>query len=331
MAQRTNDISVLICAYAEERWNAFVEAIDSLQRQILRPCEIIVVIDHNQSLLKRVREHIPGVTVVENTETRGLSGARNSGVAAARGQIIAFLDDDAVAGPHWLMFLHEGYADPRVLGVGGVVKPLWLDNEPAWLPEEFFWVVGCTYRGLPQVAATIRNPIGANMSFRREVFDTLGGFRSGIGRIGTWPAGCEETELCIRARQHWPQNVFLYLPQADVFHRVPATRTSWRYFCARCYAEGFSKAAVARYRGARDSLASERIYVLQTLPRGVVRGVMEGLVRRDLTGFLRAGVIVVGLAVTTVGYLIGTIAQRLVPCKGTKNHLFLKGRDQRKA
>ena len=311
MTQTAHTISVIICAYTGDRWDDLVAAIESVQQQTLPPREIILVIDHNPGLLKRVRQHASGV-VVENTGTRGLSGARNSGIAAARSQIIAFLDDDAQASPDWLMLLNEGFSDPRVLGSGGPVLPRWLENTPAWLPEEFYWVVGCTYRGMPQTVTTIRNPIGANMAFRREIFDAVGGFRSDIGRVGARPVGCEETELCIRARQYWPQGTFLYQPLASVLHRVPGDRACWRYFYARCYAEGFSKAAVTRYVGAKDSLASERNYTLRTLPQGILRGLTDALFHRDLAGLARAGAIVVGLAITTIGYLVGSISLQKV-------------------
>lgn len=301
------DISVIICAYTEERWNDFKAAIESVRQQTLPAAEIIAVIDHNPQLLERVQDHMPGVIVVENIEARGLRGARNSGVAAAKGQIIAFLDDDAVASPDWLMLLTKGYTDPNVLGTGGAVIPSWVDKQPAWLPEEFYWVVGCTYRGMPQIASTVRNPIGANMSIRREVFDTVGDFHSEIERIGKQHAGgCEETELCIRARQHWPQGVFFYQPQARVFHRIPGSRARWRYFYSRCYAEGLAKAIVARHVGAKDSLASERAYTFRTLPQAVVYGLADTIFHHDRAGLARVGAIVTGLAATTAGYLVGS-------------------------
>ncbi|OLE06098.1 MAG: family 2 glycosyl transferase [Ktedonobacter sp. 13_1_20CM_4_53_11] len=311
MSETTRDISVIICAYTEKRWDDLVAAVESVRQQTLKFDEIIIVIDHNPILLKKVQDHIAGVCVVENTETQGLSGSRNSGIAVAKGEIIVFLDDDAVATSDWLMFLKEAFSDPQILAAGGPVIPLWLDSEPAWLPEEFYWVVGCTYRGTPQTAQLIRNPIGANMSFKREVFDIVGGFRSEIGRVGTRPLGCEETELCIRARQHWPEKGILYQPEAIVYHRVPASRTSWRYFFSRCYAEGLSKAFVSQYVGVKDSLASERIYIFRTLPQGVVRGLIDVFLYHDLNGFARAGVIITGLAATTAGYFGGSIFFRV--------------------
>ena len=214
------------------------------------------------------------------------------------------------------MFLCEGYTDPRVLGTGGAVTPLWAGTKPNWVPEEFYWVVGCTYRGMPQHSSAIRNPIGANMSFRREIFDTVGDFRSEIKHIGARHAGgCEETELCIRARQRWPQSIFLYQPAANVSHRVPSNRTSWHYFCSRCYVEGLAKALVTQHVGAKDSLASERTYTFKTLPMGIMRGLTDVVFHHDLTGLARVGAIVTGLAMTTAGYLIGSIVLKRAKSK----------------
>lgn len=310
------DISVIICAYTKERWDDLVAAIESVQGQTLPAKEIIVVVDYNQQLLKLVQDHIPNVITVENTGVCGLSGARNSGIAVAKSDIIAFMDDDAVAIPNWLFFLSEGFSDPEILGVGGQVLPLWQADKSSWLPEEFHWVVGCTYRGMPESVGMIRNPIGANMSFRREVFDAVGGFRSGIGRVDTQPFGCEETELCIRARQYWPLRGFLYQPQASVFHRVSGARTSWHYFCSRCYFEGISKAFVSQYVGTKDGLASERAYTLRVLPQGVVQGLIDAFSHHDLSGCGRAGAIISGLALTVAGYFVGSVFLRKAKPKG---------------
>jgi glucosyl-dolichyl phosphate glucuronosyltransferase len=305
------DISVVICAYTEERWGDLRASVESVQRQSRTPLDVIVVVDYNPPLFARVCREIPTVVAVENQEPRGLSGARNSGIAVAQGAVIAFLDEDAVAAPDWLAQLSAGYADPQVLGVGGAIEPVWQSGRPTWFPREFDWVVGCTYAGMPQEAAPVRNLIGCNMSFRRELFLGVGGFRSGIGRIGTRPVGCEETELCIRARQRWPQKTLLYEPRARVYHRVPASRTGWRYFLARCSAEGLSKALVAQFVGASDGLASERTYTLQTLPRGIMRGLTDTLAGADMSGLARAASIITGLLWTTAGYIGGSVTQQI--------------------
>jgi glucosyl-dolichyl phosphate glucuronosyltransferase len=307
------DISVVICAYTEARWSDLCAAVDSVQCQTVPPREIIVVVDHNPSLLQRARQQWLGVVVVENGQSRGLSGARNSGLAAAHGAILAFLDDDAVAAPDWLGRLYAGYADVDVLGVGGAIEPLWWnDARPAWFPDEFDWVVGCTYRGMPQTLAPVRNLIGCNMSLRREVFTEVGGFRMGIGRVNALPFGCEETELCIRAGQRWPRGRLLYEPQAKVSHHVSAARGRWSYFCARCYAEGISKAQIAQFTGLGSGLSSERRHVMRALPQGVLSNLGWAWGRREVAGVLRAAAIVVGLALTATGFMRGSLSVGLL-------------------
>ena len=306
------DFSVIICAYTEERWQDLSDAIESVQSQSLPPREIIVAVDHNPLLAERLRsktdwsKRVP-LTIVENSQPRGLSGARNSGIAVAQGAIIAFLDDDAAADRQWLACLSESYASPQVLGVGGKINPNWLAGRPGWFPEEFDWVTGCTYLGVPLTKRPVRNLIGCNMSFRRELFDGVGGFRNGIGRVGKRPVGCEETELCIRASQKWPEVKFIYNPQAVVQHRVPANRATWDYFRARCYAEGLSKALVTQLVGATSGLDTERGYVLKTLPVGVARGVFASIRQRSIYGLGRSGAIIAGLFLTTLGYIKGNL------------------------
>jgi GT2 family glycosyltransferase len=310
------DVSVVICCYTEARWDDLCAAIDSVQEQSVQPKEIVVVVDHNPSLYDRLYTQVSGITVVENREARGLSGGRNTGVAVSTGAIVAFLDDDAAAEPHWLLRLVAPYADPKVLGVGGRIEPAWLTARPGWFPAEFNWVVGCSYRGLPTMTAPVRNLIGASMSFRRAVFEHVGGFRSELGYDGTRLLGNEETELSIRARQHWPDGVLLYEPRARVHHRVPASRTEWRYFRSRCYAEGLAKAQTSHLVGASDGLASEWVHTLHTLPLGVLRGVGDALWHRDPAGIGRAAAITAGLAVTTAGYLMGTLSQTWADRRG---------------
>lgn len=303
-APRRLTISVVICTYSADRWDDLAAAVASIESQTLAPDELILVIDHNARLAERVRLRFRAVRVVENGEERGLSGARNTGWSAARSEVVAFLDDDAVAAPDWLERLAAAYR-PGVLGVGGAAEPVWQSARPRWFPAEFDWVVGCTYRGLPEAAAPVRNMIGAGMSLRRDVLRGVGGFESGIGRVGKLPVGCEETDLCIRAGARFDGSSFLFEPRAHISHIVTPTRASVRYFAARCFAEGRSKALVARRSGVARGLSSERSYSLRILPRGLARGIADVVLRRDPFGAARALAIVAGLAITTTGYLVG--------------------------
>ncbi len=213
--------SVIICAHADDRWDDTLAAVASVHAQSHPAKELIVVIDYNRPLYERLKAALPEAMVIENDHQQGLSGGRNTGIAAATGQVVAFLDDDAIADVNWLKCMIDAYTDASVAGVGGRTLPSWDSDRPAWFPEEFDWVIGCTYIGMPTRRAPVRNLLGGNASFRREVFDKVGGFTSGIGRgQGKRPLGCEETEFCIRLNQQLPGSVLLFDEQALIWHRV---------------------------------------------------------------------------------------------------------------
>src|ERR1700722_3717472 len=216
----SSEVSVVICAYTEQRWDELLAAGSSVQGQSVVAREIIVLIDNNPGLLARAREAVPDVIAEENSGGRGAGQARNRSVGLSSGSIIAFLDDDAVATPEWIEQATAAFADPNVIGVGGTIEPIWEEGRPSWMAEEFYWTLGCTYPGLPTEPAPIRNLIAANMFVRREAFLELGGFRAGFGKTGT-RSGTEENDLCIRANQRWPGSVWLHDPAVAVRHRVP--------------------------------------------------------------------------------------------------------------
>lgn len=303
-------VSVVICAHTERRWDDTLAAAASVRDQSYAAKELIVVVDHNRPLYERLKSALPDAMVVENREQQGLSGGKNTGIAIASGEVVAFLDDDATADVDWLKFMIDSYEERGVVGVGGLTLPKWDTRRPAWFPNEFDWVIGCTYVGMPRHRAPVRNLLGGNASFLREVFGQVGGFRSGIGRAqGKRPLGCEETEFCIRLNQQMPGAVLLYDDRAKIWHRVAAERSRFAYYRSRCYAEGLSKAMVTRSVGASDGLSSERHYTTKTLPRGVVRGLGDAL-RGDATGAGRAGAIIAGLATVTAGYAVGALSGR---------------------
>lgn len=300
-------ISVVICAYTEARWDKTLAAVESLRGQTHQCDEIILVVDHNPVLHTRLRKALLDVQVAENAHAPGLSGARNTGISLARNEIVAFLDDDATADPNWLKCLSDSYAEPSVLAVGGLIDPVWEDQRPAWFPREFDWVVGCSYLGLPAIQASVRNLLGANMSFRRRLLQEMGGFRDGIGRTkDKRPLGCEETELCIRIKQARPDSDVMFHTGAIVYHSVPRARARFSYFISRCFAEGLSKAQLSSIVGRGAGLSSERKYVTRTLPRGLMQGALDLLTGRP-SGLLRAGAILCGLGATVAGYTVASI------------------------
>ena len=303
--------SVVLCAYTDRRWDDLSAAIMSLSQQPAAT-QIVVAVDHNQALAARLRGAFPYITVVENTNAPGLNHARNAGVAASQGAIIAFIDDDALPDADWVERMLRPYQDASVIGVGGSIEPNWPASRPDWFPPEFDWVVGCTYRGMPEQPTAVRNVIGCNMSFRREAFDLIGGFH--FGRVGALAIGSEndETEFCIRLGNALPQAKIIYSPDIHVLHRVTPERLKLRYFVRRCFSEGISKSKLSRHVGQQKSLASERTYTMRTLPLGVVSGLSDAL-RGRVHGLKRAAMIILGFGSTVAGFVYGRLRRSSPP------------------
>jgi hypothetical protein len=259
--------------------------------------ELITVVDHNPALFDRLNNAGLPVRVVENVNVQGISGARNTGTKHARGDIVVFLDDDALGRPGWLALLLAAFEDPAVVVAGGSLYPRWEKGPATWHPESFYWIFGCSWLGLPTRTATVRNVIGACMAIKRSALEALGGFREALGRSGPVPLGCDETDLCVRAAA---LGTVTYLPECKVDHFVPAERTSLRYFILRCWSEGSSKAVLATLVGTRHAL-SEEVNHLRVMAR-------EGLGSLRAGDLRRAGAIVLGTATTFLGYTWGRAA-----------------------
>ena len=301
--------TVVICAYSLGRWDELAESVESVLTQSHPAQELLVVIDHCDVLLTRVRAEFPEIRVIASERGRGTSAARNTGLRHATTPVVAFLDDDAWADPDWLAALAPWYDDPNTMGVGGHIEPRWEGERPSWFPPELLWVVGGTHLGTPTTVAPVRNFFGSNMSFRREALGAVGGFREEMGRIGRARWTCEETEAAILVSQSRPGSVLLHVPEARVEHQARHMYTTWRYLIQRCWVEGRAKALVSQHVGRTAGLASERTYVTRVLPAGVARGVWDA-VRGDVAGLARSAAIVLGLSVTTVSYVYGSAVGR---------------------
>jgi glycosyltransferase involved in cell wall biosynthesis len=306
-------VSVVIAAFADERWDQLCEAIESVRTQTAPVLETVVVIDHNPALLARAQGEFTDCLVIANAGARGASGARNTGAATCHGEIVAFLDDDARSSDHWLAALLCHFSREDIVGVGGRIDPLWTVSRPRWFPVEFGWAVGFSYHGMPERAQPVRNVWAGNMAIRSSVFEAVGGFNEDFGKVGD-VARPEDTDLCLRAAGD--RGIWFYEPTGSVGHWIPRQRTTFRYFARRCYHEGLGKAALAAMDGARQSTAAERSYTYRILPHGVLRGLNDAA-RGDAWGAVRAAAIAVGFATTAVGFAAGWLTGVGLPLLGS--------------
>jgi glucosyl-dolichyl phosphate glucuronosyltransferase len=300
-------VSVVICAYTEDRWLQLKKSVASVEAQTLPPIEIIMCIDHNEGLLQKseeyfVKERPAGampLIVVANKYNGRLGSARNTATERASGEVLAFLDDDAAAAADWLERLIAPYDNERVGAVGGAPLPEFeVRRRPAWFPPEFDWVFGCAYRGLPLTRAPLAHLIGANMSARSSALREVGGFHSDDH---------DDMDMCHRIA--YAQYRVLYEPLAVVRHFVPATRTTWHYFWRRCYLVNQGKVEAFANMQEASSLGAELTFVARTLTTGVPTEIRQ-VIRGDLYGLARVGAMIAGIALAGLGHLSGKLRLR---------------------
>jgi glucosyl-dolichyl phosphate glucuronosyltransferase len=299
-------ISVVIAAYSLDRWPITIASVRSVQRQSVAPAEIILVIDNNPPLYRIATREFTGIVVVENVGSRGASAARNTGLAASSGNIVAFLDDDAIASREWLHFLSQHFCDDSVVGVGGEVIPAWQSARPRWLPREFDWVVGASYAGMPTHVSEVRNVWGGNMAVRHAAIAAVGGFRGKFGKIES-SSQPEDTDLCVRISQASGMR-WLFEPEATIAHVVPAQRGTLRFFVGRCWSEGRGKAELAALVGLTDGTSLERYFATRVLPRAALRESILALTGRDRAAAARCASLLLGAFSSFLGFAIATTA-----------------------
>ncbi|HXO18337.1 MAG TPA: glycosyltransferase [Thermoanaerobaculia bacterium] len=196
------------------------------------------------------------VRVIEEREL-GLSATRNAGIRHARGEIIAFADDDAFPESAWLRMLVEALLQEDALVVGGPVEPWFQGQLPAWFTERYLVYVTAWDKG-PGIQPLTYNeyPRGANIAFRREVFERFGYFSTHLGYKGNSLVSCDEIELCLRVERGGGR--ILYVPGARVRHITAAERITPRWLARRFAGQSLSEAILdwqhAGWKGLRRGL-----------------------------------------------------------------------------
>lgn len=299
-------VSVVITAFAEDRYIDVNEAIESVLLGSYRYRDVTVVVDGNYALYDRLnaRWDVDDVTILLNGEILGAAASRNAAVETVNGDIVAFMDDDAVADPDWLQELVGPYEMDDAVAVGGRMAPLWIAGKPDYLPAEFYWLVGVTYRGFPDERTEVRNTFASNLSFDLETFETLGGFNTNIGPTGESLLQSAETELCARLNEVTGRGV-IYNPDAVVSHKIYKHRTSPWFLLRRAFWQGVSKRGMQKFSDVEFSSESSFLHLILKLsiPERLV-GSIHGPHRENLFQLV---FIIVATTAVGIGYVWGFV------------------------
>ncbi len=226
------DLSIIICTY--NRYDLLPEAIASVELQELSQDRFeLLVVDNSTDELARAR-FLPSLDIecrhqILELDSPGLSRARNCGVEAARGRIVAFMDDDARASPGWATEILASFERfPRAGIVGGPVRAIWTKPRPPWLHAWLEGYLTILDRGAEErVLNSDEWLAGTNIAFLREPLKEAGGFEERLGRIGRLLLSNEElaTTRAIGANGYSA----IYNPRAEMRHIVHAERLhpSW--------------------------------------------------------------------------------------------------------
>ncbi len=296
-------VSAVVCGYSMERDEAIAACIESLLSQTYDPLEIVVVVDGNPSLRAFLEERFGSDTsmrIFENETNRGISYSRTQGGELADGEIVAFIDDDAVAEPDWIERLVETYEETDAIAVGGFVAPNWVDAKPTFFPEEFYWLVGCTERGFAEDGEEVRNTYGSNISYRREAFLAVGGYDVNTGRKGDQHVQAHEAPVGIRLRNEYDQGM-IYVADAVVHHTLFPYRGEFHWLVSRSFWQGFSKRVMDTLYP--ETYGNERTYLRDLFARHLPRRVRKAFLGPSFTQLQQIVAILVFTGAVFLGYV----------------------------
>lgn len=284
------DASIIVCTY--NRADSLRDTLKALRaQQAPERCEWEVLVvdnnssDHTRRVVEDEQHEWPRLRY-EFEARQGLSQARNHGIGCARGDILLFTDDDVLPEPDWLTATMSGLERYRADACGGYIAPVWENPPPDWLTERFygFLAVRTDREDDYPITAAAQAPFGANMAFRKHVFDQVGGFDTTRGRQGKVLASGEDGEMFERILNAGLKAVFL--GRSRVHHKVEAFRTTKSYL-RRWRLQTSRNLAVARGVPGDRRLFNVPLYLVFQFFRAVARAVAARFTRSRDEAFNR--------------------------------------------
>lgn len=238
-------VSVIVCTYNREKF--ITQCLRSIARQSANyeTFELIFVnnnsTDTTEEIFFRFKREHPSLQCDYFFEKEpGLSFARNRGIEEAKGAILAFLDDDAIACSDYVERLQSEFANSGFVAGGGKILAKWESKKPDWMGRFLLPLVSVIDLG-NKITTFGKNkyPIGANMFFKRSIFENVKGFNTKLGRVGKNMMGGEEKDLFNQIREFGGQ--VGYFPEIYVHHIIPEERTTKKFIKVQALGVGRSE------------------------------------------------------------------------------------------
>jgi hypothetical protein len=307
-------LSVIITSYAKNRLPDVFDLLESLKAQTYGHIEIVFVGEREPELCEQVKDYadqqgMRSVIVLFNDGEPGLSAGRNVAIPRAKGEIIAFLDDDVVAFPDWAEMVVSTFAKTDAIGLTGPALPLWEDPSMAWFPEELYWVISCTAWSGWEQEREVRNAWGMNMAFRREAFTNGLRFSDAFGlrnssRLSWIDPPSEDVDFSLRAQEKTGKKI-IFSPKARVWHKIPRKRIGVRFVVQRSASVGFQRRMLEKLypKASRNSkpLEQERQLLMRILT-GLFPRILGDLFLSPWRGWKELRITLVSLLFVALGY-----------------------------
>ena len=307
-------VSIIVPFFSRQRLGDVKELLDSIQAQQYDDKETLIVAERSQQLADNISSYVKekgykGVRVLFNQGEWGSYSARNLGIEQASGDIIAFIDDDALLLPGWIEETARHYAeDESVIGLTGPILPLWQNESMSWFPREFYWIFSCTYWDWSE-KKEVRNGYGTNISFRRQAFDAAGVFKNNLegeekGKSDWQRPGVKETEFSVRVTAKTGKRI-VYNPGIKVKHKVYPYRLSTTFIMRRAYWEGYGKAWLkSRSRSSGEQVLDTEYSLLRRILFNLIPGSLGLMLSKPLVGIRRLWITGLALSCVGSGYLV---------------------------
>ncbi len=236
----------------------------------------VAVVDNNStddtaSVVESWKKNFSGSLSYLFEKRQGRSAALNKGITGTKGDLIGFIDDDEEVDKNWYNAIYDAFSDSELDFIGGPYIPKWEADVPPWLPQDHEGVIGLVDAGPDVIAYNENYPgilMGGNAVIRRSTLEKVGLYMTALGRRGSRLLAGEDEDMYRRLLASGAKG--RYLPHLKIYHLVPASRLTKKYYRQWSFWRG-------GYCGVLDRRQRQNVSYLFGIPRYLFGAATRGL------------------------------------------------------